>query len=255
MKELQRAKNFFIALAGLIIIDSTAYNINAYNNNKAKQVYATENIDDIIREQENMLNIEFTSIPQIDFTSYESPFEGTVIAATYENDTIFVDTENVWIPNIPYKVFWYDLHKGTEQPLRDVLSHEAGHHYTRQQAMILGADFLSTKTVEGFENGDENLKMKFFGQRLVAEGIAEYFELKTNDNKYLPTEFQAQTWKSMYKRYGIPVDYYSEGLLLVHPILEYHGVEKGVNMLITAPPPLEFDRVDLQAYSQSFLPY
>ena len=190
--------------------------------------YVTQNLDSIISSQEEDLGIHHFGSPKIIFRSCVERAD----RASYNPHT---DVMEIFVP----RAYVHFIPKRTEHLIR----HELGHFYT---------DKLS----ENIGNGDwprkEKKEIDWIRNRLVAEGVAEYFARKSNGEKDAFEDFQWPKTPEEFKNGGYSICY-DGGFHLVKPVIDRYG-KKGIEYLICNPPSAK-DLKNLPEYQSRVLKY
>ena len=189
----------------LIALPILAQNIEIKNIQDKFQEISVR-IEKCIIEQENRLKIQHNGTPGIK-TIFELPF----LEALYNHNTnsVFVPIGSV----MGNKVTTATLHHELAHFYCDKISEEAG----------LG-NFGPDKTMPEHQQTST---------RLIAEGIAEYFEKFMTDKER--DNFEDSEWYDMSEEKSDDVKYrtiYDGGYHLVKPIIDRFGVEKSVKYFI-----------------------
>ena len=188
---------------------------------------------EIIKRQEKILGIKHFGEPEISFD--ENMPRPNIVAA----DSSKKPAVGVYHPRV--NVIWIDLKRYAQR----TLSHELGH-------------FRSDVLSESIGNGNWRSKERFFfdsffknitGERLIDEGIAEYFEKKTMKEN-VGVSLVHKEFKKYLKSFGDEA-YYEVGYTLVKPILD-KNVDRGIELLIKNPP-TKRDLKDILAYRERIL--
>ena len=139
-------------------------------------------------------------------------------------------------------VIWVDSSKYD----KSTLSHQRGHWYANKLSKSIGNGNWRSEIKSFIQELFHNIK----GNKLISEGIATYFERKT-DGK--PIEYLSYTdFKKYFKGDSTDVNiYYDVGYALVAPILD-EGIDRGIELLIKNPP-TKRDLRDLVRYRERIL--
>lgn len=184
-----------------------------------------DKISQEIRRQERILGIRHFGMPNF---SIDTIRPSSVRDSTHGS---YNSRENrIWVDVVKYD--------------SAILSHELGHFY---------ADKLS----ENIGNGNWPPPRNFLGLRrntkkgirLISEGVAQYFRIKTIGHKKNP-RLEYRNFKDYFKGDGNK-PYYNAGFGLVAPILDI-DINRGIELLIKNPPK-EKELEDLISYRARIL--
>jgi len=184
------------------------------------QEYFGSDLKKVISEQENILGIKHFGEPKLSLG-----FSLTADASYYPQTDLIKINNSVL--------------------LKRFIAHELGHFYADKVSEGLGRGdwpIFKGKIVDG-EYGKDDM-----GLKLIAEGIATYFESRTEGDG-LTGDLEHKNF-SNYNSIGIG-KYYNVGNNLVKPILD-KDVRKGVELLV-ANPPTSADLEDLVGYKKRML--
>ncbi|MEK7549197.1 MAG: hypothetical protein AAB496_01780, partial [Patescibacteria group bacterium] len=138
---------------------------------------------------------------------------------------------------------WIDV---TNEHIKKVAAHEEGHRYIR---ILKGKLGLRNNLIKNIFSGRSD------GERIVDEGIANYFEavyrIKAENDVEKYGLLEEGGFYYYKKIDGCPVCYYTSGSNLVKPILDL-GVDNGIEALAKNPMKKE-DLEDLIGYQQRIL--
>lgn len=184
--------------------------------------YIEKNLNEIIKEQEEVLNIKHFGVPTIvvkpeDF-EHNNIFSG-VRLGYYSNDTIYINsTLEITVPNSKLNNILGDIFFfGHTSNIKEILDHELGHYYVDKLKENLNI------------NKELDTNLIKIGMKLISEGIAEYFKNKIY-KKDLKKYNLVKSVDDM--KYG---EFYNCGYHLVKPVIDRHG-KKGIEYLIANPP-------------------
>ncbi len=202
--------------------------------------YMIQNKENIIKEIEDVCRIKIDEVNiKLGDVDYAGLYEG--VKDGVFSDTIVIDT-NYFFYTYSALSFNSPLNEELSRKLvfltsaRGTLIHEIGHDYTYQKMYeLLHKGTLHKSHAKSLKNG-------MYGKRdtkdllrirvaLINEGIARYFE---DEMKELPQEYISE-WpirkEDFYlSPFGDPV--YSHGFILLKPILDEFGVEKGIEKIL-----------------------
>ncbi len=191
--------------------------------------YVESNLEKIMRAQERKLKIKHYGAPGFACSlpeGYPNPF----CQASYNcvEDKIYLNSDNLSLDEIRVSF------------IGGVLNHELGHFYSDK----LSENFLGRDWPVKFSNHEE-----YIGGRLIAEGIAEYFRIKTTFSRdaFWPDEFPDNL-----NAFDLNENFYSIGLSLTNPILEIHGSNGMVHLMENFPHTLD-EVLNLEDYQKRIL--
>ncbi|NQV08649.1 hypothetical protein HQ529_02220 [Candidatus Woesearchaeota archaeon] len=172
--------------------------------------WVDENIERIAKEQEEKLGIKYPYLPEIKFEQHPDKSLG-MYYEPYINTLILV------LPQ--YAHF-------NPSEIEEYLDHELGHAYT---------DILNE--IKGNASWPTSQKgIKYYTQRLIFEGIAEYFRKQMKENT--EDNFDDNYWPKTLGEFVEKMNFedkkiiYDGGHSIVKPVLDHMGVEEGILFLI-----------------------
>lgn len=201
--------------------------------------YVQINGDSIIKEYEDFFNVKVYDIyfETDNLEDYTGNEDGSLLGRYY-TDYIIITNEEKYIgyslkttPKI--RVFFSEK----LYFVKGVMIHELSHHYIKQ---IMKRDSLFSRINRNYKYN------KTFGSTLIEEGICEYCSNKMGEIKvgsYEPTTMNDLLDKN--NEYKI---WYEYGPNLVKRFLDENGLEKGIIILLTNPPPSNDEILDLNRY-------
>ena len=233
-------------LVGAILIGG--YKGVEYSSREATRQYATQNVERFVQAQEEKLGIDFQKVPQITFGLYEDSNYGNTTYGLFDDQTvnIIINDRACVTPNSPIRNRIYGLFNKT-RPIEYVLNHELGHAFVEEQLPKTGLESFPDKALK-----DSRFRGRLVGQRMVSEGIADYFASKMlntpipNGNEFWSNDPQ----KPIY--FPERSDFYEGGNAVVAPVLDKFGVERGIQKLVKKVP-FAFNKASLIAYQEEML--
>lgn len=198
--------------------------------------YVESNIEQIMRAQEERLGIKYTSMPNLRFplvdkdTVVPVPLLTIPALARYdaESDTIVVYTSASTTMDF---IFYGDFTKHIKQ----TLDHELGHFLTDKLSESLG--------MGNWKIDEDEPYLVAFGEKLIGEGIAMYFEHEMNPEDI---KLESYVWEGNVEELSGFIffnnergnAFYNGGYQLVKPIIDEYGIN-GIEYLIRNPPVVE----------------
>lgn len=234
-------------LAGALLFGG--YKGVEHSSRSATREYVTQNVERFVQKQENKFGIDHQRTPSIEFGLYDdSNFGGTTYGLfDAETGNITINDRATVTPNSPVRNWIYGLFNKTES-IDYVLHHELGHAYVEEQLPDVGLESFPDTALN-----DSRMRGKLTGQKMISEGIADYFAFGMLD---MPRPNPDDVWADE------PQDpiyfpkrshFYDGGNALVAPILDKFGVDTGIEKLLRQTPPLSFNKGSLRAYQQEML--
>lgn len=228
----------FSCVAATIVVANKA--------NKLIQPFVESNLARMMHAQERKLGIKHIGTPKIKYDTLPG-FEGlsgAILAGAYmpEKDTIYLPPGSTITPeNCLENKLMTILKNGIIGDVKEVLDHEIGHFYM-------------DKLHESLGKGNWPSEGGGIGQRLIAEGIAEYFTRTMNYDTSDP--FSDADWPKSTAAWSLhifsnPRFLYNGGYHLVKQIIGKHG-KRGIEHLICNPPNAD-DLTNILAYQQKIL--
>ncbi len=233
MKIIKTARNFVLGLGFYFALASGIQKISGVK--ESTKEFIQKNLDSLMLNQEKILGIKHFSKPNLKFELSKDDsvdvlrLNEFMYAGEYldYNDTIGLSLGHSFLP-FPLGITSDNNFKnltgiisslGFNFDVENTLYHELGHFYYDKLNESLGnGRYVHT-------NG------KYYGTRLMQEGIAGYFENKINDEEDL---FEDSDWPKDIKDFG-DYEFYSGGYHLVKPIIEKFN-KKGIEYLILNVP-------------------
>jgi len=218
-----------------------------HSSRSATRKYVTQNVERYVQEQEKKFGIDHKRTPSIEFGLYDGLNYGDTTYGLYDDGKIVINDHACVIPNSPVRNWIYGLFHKT-RPIEYILHHELGHAYTEEQLPKVGIESFPDKSLK-----DSRMKGKLIGQKMISEGIADYFAFEMLD-KLTPNSDVVWADHPQDPIYFPKRSYfYDGGNALVAPVLDKYGVEEGVKKLIKQTPPLAFNKGFLRSYQQEML--
>src|SRR3989344_5121145 len=172
--------------------------------------YVRDNIENLIKEQERVMNIKHFGIPYFRFT-YRDSLISAISGALYEQngDTIY------FFPT-----------QGMDK--KKILAHELGHFYSDKLSEEIGNGNWPLNNKKTQEDD------KWKGKKLISEGIAIYFAKKTLKDTTEDIGREIVNFNDYYEGGGI-FSFYEVGYHVIRSVLDKYG-KKGIEYLIKNPP-------------------
>lgn len=189
-------------------------------------IYMQRSLEEVIKKQEDILGIKHSGKPEIKFISF--PIRGILARYDSKKDIIEINPS-----------FFFARSR--------LLSHELGHRYPNQLIKnLMGVDWPDYKKYPfNFEENDSGDK----GKKMIYEGMAEYFELRTFADT-VAMELKHKDFDDYFKEEGF-MPFYDVGYAIVKPILD-KNIDLGIKYL-TKNPPTNEELKDILAYRQRIL--
>jgi len=207
-----------------------------------------------VLEQEKKLGITYASFPK---TAYDYP-EGTSFD-DFSNSSATYRAETQTIYFLPHRLALIDSLTGLEGleqkiwgderanlSMKETFDHESGHHYSSQVMRTLSLKREINPVLDRFKV-----------EKLVSEGIAEYFRRKMNPNNNHPLFGEEKQRNPDRPEACILMHnctefyFYHDGFDLVAPVLDEFGVAAGVDFIWRNLPnseeAMEFDQYHFRA--------
>ncbi len=243
----------FGALLGSLTVATGVLGITTYHarGNKAVINHIKKDLNELIEKQEKNIGVTQFGSPKIIFGApiFRPDVYGMYIP---ESDTIYLFSGNLTTGEKNFEnglagfVNSIQNFLGEDMPLGDAdrtFFHEMGHYYADKLSEEYGLGSWPIYT----DDMDDSEIVRF---KLVSEGMAEYFEKKSNKNEEL---YNGGSLKL--NDYGFTnVFYYNCGYNLVKPIIDRYG-DLGMLYLMNNPPQvLDFkDLTNYQTTAMNFL--
>lgn len=248
-KRLSKLKKIAITagLAGALLFGG--YKGVEHSSRSATRQYATQNVERFVQEQEKKFHIDHQRTPSIEFGLYDDSNYGGTTYGLFDDKTgnIIINDNACVTPNSPIRNWIYGLFHKTK-PVDYVLHHELGHAYTEEQIPKAGLQSFPDKALK-----DSRMRGKITGQKMISEGIADYFAFEMlNMKRPNPEDVWADDPQDPIY-FPKRSHFYDGGNALVAPILDKYGVEEGIEKLLKETPPLAFNKGSLRGYQQEML--
>ncbi|MBS3085206.1 hypothetical protein J4225_00800 [Candidatus Pacearchaeota archaeon] len=218
----------FWTLLGL----SSLYTKN--HNEKIIKNYIKNDLKYEMANQEQILGIKYLGTPNIEYHMQPEIINLAPGAYDAETDTIYINLHLL----TERKSLKQDLLR-----VKKTLNHELGHFYTDKLSERLGK-----KDLFKFARGENYLGVEVYPERLILEGIAEYFDIEVNGGAH---SFKDTDWPTDLDAFNKTTAIYLGGYHLVKPIIDLYG-EKGIECLIQNMPTKE-DLLDIPEYQNKIL--
>ena len=240
----------FYFLTTIFSILAPIYTIKFVKENVTN--YAQSNLENMMKDQENKLNIHHFGIPKI------SKNKSAIGAYLPDTDEIILPLEYGTIPgkNLSNLIVNILLKKGIKFKVKEILDHELGHFYVDKLHESLGLGNFPTY------NKNSSIE-KIIAETIIGEGIAMYFEDKMNSLIWNDLgNIGGMKWPKKLgdfyfdgiKNYNLGLSeniIYYGGLQIVKPIINKHG-QRGIEYLITKLPNKE-ELFDLKTYRRKIM--
>lgn len=229
----------------------TRYLLCQYKDDEIQE-YVEQNLESIIKNQEEKLAIHYPNHPKIEYrlpTEWRlSGADGILGLYKPEKNTIYLNSGLLTrlVPDFGDIVALFFTNGRMDDAISTV-NHELGHYYCDSLAEAVG--FGDWPQFDSEMNSGE-----IMGTRLIAEGIAEYIKKKAMGETNDP--FQDSEWPKdpdYFYGGGLGNIYliYSGGYHLVKPIIDQYGKEGMLYLMVFHPQ--EKDLTDLPKYQQKIM--
>jgi len=177
--------------------------------------YIKQNLNQIMEAHEKKMGIEFIGKPKIQYSLIEERFEGSYGPS---KKLISLPSGLLTHPLPDFGDLIIPFLVGKKQLTAiSVLDHELGHFYCYERSKKLGYNILNN-----------------LGSDVVQEGIAGYFESRTQPNQRSNSNFKDENWPKNMKDFR-DYEIYQGGFYLVKPVIDKFK-KKGIDYLILHPP-------------------
>jgi hypothetical protein len=231
--------------AGLTLVQiPVSYHV-MQQQNKSIEPYVKKNLAKIMKAQEKKLGIKHIDKPNLKFgiPDKENNIPGRIMTGQYKpwEDSISLRIRSTITPetnlsNILKEIVTF----GEISDIKATLDHELGHFYADKVNESMGMGDWPGFTYRTYYD--------ILCTKLIAEGIATYFEKSMNDGK---DEFKDSDWTGTLLDLIDPEYVYNGGYHLVKPIIDKYG-RKGIEHLILTPPRIS-EISDLPKYQKRIL--
>lgn len=207
---------FSLYLINMLNVHTSENPISMRFFQKSAKKYIKNNLAEVIAEQEKKLGIKYSSIPEIKYDipldscgNFRKGINSTYTRGAYDpkrSGSIYLSTKTAKVPGRLISNFFIDfLSFGRSHDIKQTLNHELGHFYSH-----------------GIDNTIFSKKELGYKDKLVLEGIAEYFRISSEGGGEM-------------RPVNIHNNVYREGYNLVKPILD-SDFNRGIEYLLENVP-------------------
>ncbi len=210
------------------------------------QRYVENNLERIVREEEEKLKITHTSVPEIEYILPVTSVSGEIFGL-YDRakDRIYLASGLLILPkkdlgDLAVEIVTF----GATDKVEDTLNHELAHSYCFHLSKTLG--------IKNWPNLRQKNEFEYASLKLVSEGIATYFERTMNGT---PDKFKDENWPDdldfVINGTNTAYFFYDGGYHLVKPIIDKYGQEGIIYLLLN--PPRRDELLKLPEYQKRIL--